>query len=278
MGLALALLGGAVADNAEADANGGLATALSLTAADGSMHTQTGVRLSISAPPGVPDRAVAMSAPVQGRMSALRACFSQAMQRTPSTAGQLAFDVEVTGRGARVKVIEDQPNDAALSACMRQALSVATFTRVPRGSRVRVSVQLTNPFAGRPKVSTSVPAPTLRMLAGGLAESESPVLAGDIKVRLTGSAYAVPVIERLQQDIATQIAGLLDCRRKASRRERESNHPIAVALSVRDGSLAHQSPRDASRRETKCVSEWLRRLDAARLDDADLQLAISFSH
>lgn len=276
LALTLALLGAGAAERAHADANGGLATALSLTAADGSMHTQTGVRLAISAIPGVPDRVVAMSAPVQARMGVMRTCFSEAMRRTPSTAGTASFDIEVTGRGARVKVLEDATGDQALVACMRDALSQTPFSRVPRGSLARVSVQLTNPFAGTAKAVMSAPAPTLRMLAGGMAESESPKLAGDIKVHLTGSAFAVAVIERLQRDIAAQIAGLLDCRRKALRRE--ADYQVAVKLSVRDGALVHGAPRASTRRApNKCFSEWIERLDAARLDDADLELAISFA-
>jgi hypothetical protein len=277
LGLTLALLGSGAIERAHADANGGLATALSLTAADGSMRTQTGVRLAISAIPGVPDRVVAMSAPVQARMGAVRTCFSEAMQRTPSTAGSVSFDIEATGRGARVKVTEDATGDRALVTCMRDALSQIPFSRVPRGSLARVSVQLTNPFAGTARPVVSAPAPTLRMLAGGLAESESPALAGDIKVHLTGSAYAVAVIERLQRDIATQIAGLLDCRRKAFRPERAAGHQVTVNLSVRDGALLHGAPRASTRRAPKCVSEWIERLDAAHLDDADLELAISFA-
>lgn len=218
-----------------------------------------------------------MSAPVQGRMSALRTCFSEAMRRTPSTAGTASFDVEVTGRGARVKVTDDATGDHEMVACMRDALSHTLFSRVPRGSLARVSVQLTNPFAGTGKPAVAAPAPTMRMLAGGLAESESPALAGDIKVHLTGSAFAVAVIERLQRDIAAQIAGLLDCRRKAFKREREASYQLSVNISVRDGALAHDAPRASSRRAPKCVSEWIERLDAARLDDADLELAISFA-
>ena len=273
---ALFLVGSAGVQGAHAD-HGGVA-ALSLTAADGSMHTHTGVRLAISPAPGAADRVVAMSAPVQARMGALRTCFTEAMQRSPRIGGRAEFDVEVRAHSPRVRLMRDDTGDRPLVSCLRRALSQASFPRVPRGSRARIGVQLNNPLATQSAKPATVG--SVRMLAGGRAESEHGMLEGDIKVRLTGSATAVPTISRLQQDIASQVSGLLDCRRKAMRTESDSPYNIAIPLVVREGrALEHGRPRasENTARAPACVTEWLTRLDTKRLQDADLELAISFS-
>ncbi|MET0340850.1 MAG: hypothetical protein ABW252_07595 [Polyangiales bacterium] len=239
------------------------------------MHTHTGVRLAISPAPGMPDHVVAMSAPVQARMGALRTCFTSAMQRSPRVGGSTEFELEAKGHATKVRVTREGTGDQALTQCMKRALARAYFARLPRGARARVGVQLNNPLASRAAAAPRQVG-AVRMLANGKAESEHGMLEGDIKVRLTGAAHAVPTINRLQEDIATQVSGLLDCRRKAMRGE--SDFSIAIPLMVRAGSLEHGRPRvsEQAPRAPACVTEWLGRLDTKRLADADLELAIVF--
>ena len=116
------------------------------------------------------------------------------------------------------------------------------------------------------------------MLAGGRAESTGGTQAGEIRFRVIGSAYATSTIAGLHRDIAGQLAGLLDCRRKAFRRERDAHGSVEVAVSVRDGALQHARPRSQLRASApQCVARWLERLDGDGLGDADLELAISFA-
>lgn len=281
LGLAL-LLGVPVtmSGRVRADANGGIAAAIGLTAADGSVRTQAGVRLSISPAPGAPDRVFAMSAPVQARMSILRGCFAAAMLRSPAVEGRAEFELEAAARGAaKVRVALDETRDPELISCMKGALSRTALKDVARGSRALVGLYLSNPLAAfQRKLREEPPATAVTMLAGGRAESQGGTQAGEVRFRVIGSAYAARTISHLQRDIAAHLAGLLDCRRKSFRHAREASGEIAIELSLRDGALEHGKPRSSLRRSAgKCVAHWLDRLDTSRLGDADLELAISFS-
>ncbi|MDB4990199.1 MAG: hypothetical protein JWN04_5377, partial [Myxococcaceae bacterium] len=113
---ALLLLGASDASaplSVRADANGGgIAAAIGLTAADGSVRTQAGVRLSINVAPGAADRVYAMSGPVQARMTNLRECFAQAMARSATTEGRAEFELEAGAHGAaKVKLTVDETHD-----------------------------------------------------------------------------------------------------------------------------------------------------------------------
>ncbi len=279
--LAPLLLGNAVRV-ARADANGGIAAAIGLTAADGSVRTQAGVRLSISGAPGAPDHVMAMSAPVQARMPAMRECFAAALLRSPTTEGRAEFELEAGAHGAaKVRVTLDETGDPALVSCMRGSLARAALDRVPRGSRSLVGLYLSNPLAALRKrqAQTAQAAADVEMLSGGRAQSEGGTQAGEIKFRVVGSAYAAGTIAVLSRDVSTQLAGLLDCRRKAFRRGRDGNGSLEIELMLRDGELAHGTPRGTLKQggAPQCVARWLDRLDTARLGDADLELAISFS-
>lgn len=264
---------------ARADANGGIAAAMALTAADGSVRTQAGVRLSISAVPGARSDVRSLSQPVQARMSELRACFGAAMLRAPTTEGRAEFELEAGHHGARVRVLLDETHDPELVSCMKSSLARTQVARVPRGARAVVGLYLSNPLAGaKRRMAEAAPLPTVRMLAGGRAESTGGTQEGEIKFRVMGSAYATSTIAAMQHDISSQLAGLLDCRRKVFRRERDAHGTVEIALSVRDGTLRYERPRSSLRASAPhCVAQWLDRLDARQLSDADLALAISFA-
>ena len=275
---ALMLLGAAGAAPALADANGRLATAMGLTAADGSVRTQAGVQLSISPLPGYPDRVVAMGAPVQARMPSVRQCFSAAMAKSSATEGVIEFDVEAArGGAAKVKVASDATHDPELVQCMRSALARAPFATVARGARSRVRLELSNPLAElRRQLAGKSPTENVRMLSGGRAESAGGT--EDIRFRVSGSAYAAPTIARVAEDMSTRIAGLLDCRRKAFRREREVSGSITLPVAVRHGELAPGTPQSTVKpAASRCVAAWLSQLDTKSLADADLELAVSFA-
>ncbi|MDB4991630.1 MAG: hypothetical protein JWN04_6808, partial [Myxococcaceae bacterium] len=165
-------------------------------------------------------------------------------------------------------------------SCMKKSLARVSLKGVPRGSRALVGLYLSNPVAAlRKRMNEQAPVSSVRMVAGGRAESEGGTQAGDIKFRVSGAANSAKTIAGLQRGISTQLAGLLDCRRKAFRREHASAQgQFELELSVRDGELGHGSTHSTLKRGApECVEQWLGKLDTSRLADADLKLAISFS-
>ncbi|HEY6876958.1 MAG TPA: hypothetical protein VI299_03025 [Polyangiales bacterium] len=272
---ALLLLGVGTQGIAHADTNGGITAAVGLTAADGSVRTQTGVRLSITPAPGAPDRVVAMSAPVQARMASVRDCFASAMLRSPAVEGRAEFEVESARVGAKVRVTANETGDAQLASCMKSSLAAASFAGVPRGSKARVGLYLSNPVAALQK-RMHRPAAQVK-IADGRAAGEGGTQAGDVKFKLSGAAQSAKTIGDLQSDITANLAGLLDCRRKASKHG-DARGSVEMELKLRRGALGHANTRSNLKRGApQCVESWLSKLDTKRLDDADVQLAISFT-
>jgi hypothetical protein len=274
--LALLLLGVGSSESAQADANGGIAAAVGLTAADGSVRTQTGVRLSIEAAPGAPDRAVAMSAPVQARMASVRDCFASAMLRSPTVEGRAEFELESTRVGAKVRTTVNETGDAELASCMKSSLSRASFAGVPRGSKARVGFYLSNPVAAMKKRMHDAAPKAQLQFAGDRAAGEGGTQAGEIKFKVSGAAQSAKTIGGLHNDITQNLAGLLDCRRKASKHG-EATGSVEMDLKLRHGALDHANTRSNLKRGApQCVESWLSKLDTTDLADADVQLAISF--
>jgi hypothetical protein len=265
--------------HAHADANGSVAAAVGITAADGSVRTQAGVRLSINAPASGADHVVAMSRPVQARMAALRECFGSAMARSSTTEGRAEFEIEATARGAtKVRVTLDETRDPELLSCMKSSLARTSLRGVPAGSRALVGLYLSNPLAAmRKRLTDAAPKSEVHMLAGGQAESGGGTQAGEIRFEVRGSAYAASTIGSFSHDVSAHLAGLLDCRRKALRRERETGGSVEFELSVRAGAIGQSKPRSTMKQASQCVAAWLAKLDASQLQDADLRLAISFA-
>jgi hypothetical protein len=199
------------------------------------------------------------------------------MRRSSTTEGLAEFEVEAGRSRSRVKVTRDETGDAELVSCMESSLSRASFAGVPRGSRASVGFFLSNPLAAmRKQLASRPPLQEVHMLAGGRAESAGGT--DDIKFRITGSAYAATTIAGVARDMSTRVAGLLDCRRKAFRREHEVSGSITLDLTLRSGELAHATPRSTVKPSaSRCVAQWLDQLDTKSLADADLELAVNFA-
>jgi hypothetical protein len=279
--LALSLTFLSVSGRAEAPQ--GLALALGLSGADGTVRTQANVKLSVSPAPGSPDHAVAMGREVAQRMPEIRACYGEAMSRSAEVQGRAVFEVEALSKGrARARVASDQTGDRQMLECMRASLARTTFTRVPSGVRSLVTLDLLNP-AGR--LSTKVKqqqgaAVPVRLLPGGRVESYGATQAGEVQFRIAGEARERRAIEALHRDISARFAGLLDCRRKASRRDQPSRGTITLDVTLERGRVARARPkaeRSLGPKAPKCVVDWLHRADGAQLLPAELQLAITFN-
>lgn len=279
---ALALALTFVSASGRAEAPQGLALALGLSGADGTVRTQANVKLSVSPAPGSPDYAVAMGTPVAQRMPEIRACYGEAMARSAEVQGRATFEVEALSKGrARARVTSDQTGDRRMLECMRASLSRTKFTRVPEGVRSLVTLDLVNPAAGvRKQVRQQQGAAPVRLLPGGRAESYGATQAGEVQFRISGKASERRAIEALHRDISARFAGLLDCRRKASRRDQPSRGTVTVDVTLERGRVVRARPRaerSVGPKAPKCVVDWLNRADGAHLMPAELQLAITFN-
>ncbi len=221
--------------------------------------------MSLSPVPGS-DFVMAMSTPMQAQMSEVRACFAAAMTSNARAEGRVVVQVEAGSRGkAKAQITLNETGDAKLGECMRRALSHADLRGVkPARASVLVALDLTNPtnrvresMDRRTAVAQAVP---VRSVAGGRVQSSGGTYAGEVRFELTTAALARPTMERLHRDLKARIAGLLDCRRKATKRGMTGVGAIELGLSLDHGRAARaRTIRSelADRSAPQCVSDWI---------------------
>jgi hypothetical protein len=281
--LAGCLIAALAAGRARADAPANLVAAMGITTADGNVRTQAGVRLSLAAANSQAEALLSsVRAPLSARMTEVRRCFSEAMVRSATVAGQVVIELEASARGrVQARLVRDQSGDAQMAECMRGALAAAVVKGVPIGTRIEADLTIDNPVARlrAQQAQRSVTA-DVRMLAGGLAETESRTQGREVGFRLQASAYASQTLGALNQKFLTRLPGLLDCRRKASRRKRAAEGTLSLSLSVEGGRIAQVKTNANSmndRRVQSCVAAWLERIDATDLAPAEIDATLSFA-
>ncbi len=254
-----------VPSSATAEVPGDFAASVGLSGADGRVHAQTSVRLSLSSLPGA-DHVAVMSAPVQARMDAVRTCFGRAMKRDANFEGRVVLKLEAAARGkATAEVTRDETGDAKLVECLVRALGRTDLRAVNVvGAGVLVALELSNATvrmrARMDEVSETLRRVQVRQVAGGRVQTDGGTYGGEVRFELSTSAFARPTLERLHRELSAHVAGLLDCRRKASRRGVPAEGAMSVHVSVdreRRARTRTVTSELASRTAPQCVGEWV---------------------
>lgn len=255
---------------------------MGLSTADGSVRTQTSVRMALS-PIVATDSVVALQGAVQAQMPDVRDCFAKAMSASSDVEGRVVVRLERDGRrAARAHVLQNETGDASLGECMRETLTRAAVPDVKAlRTGVLVTVDLSNPTARlRATRGTQKQAVPMTHVSGGRLRAEGGTQNGEVTFVLEGSAYARDALAELHQDMQSRLAGLLDCRRKASRRGKPAEGTISSVITINGTgevkpSEVHSSLR--GKQAGECVSTWVGRGDRTKLKVVQANLQIAFS-
>lgn len=255
---------------------------MGITSADGTVRTQAGVRLALSAPAQLSERQIdSARSSLRSRMSDVHRCFSDAMIRSATVDGSVVVELTAQPRGrVLAKTKQDRSGDAAMAECMRGSLASAVLKGVPVGTKVDATLEINNPVAKlRAQQARRSVLEDVHMLAGGLAESTGGTQEKEVGYRVAGSAYASQTIGALNHQLRTNLPGLLDCRRKASRRTRTAEGSMSLDVAIDAGRIAVQTKSNSmnDRRAQSCIAAWLQRVDASQLASAELDVTISFA-
>jgi hypothetical protein len=256
---------------------------MGITSADGTVRTQAGVHLSMIAPrESNGTRIDSARGALQARMSDVRRCFSEAMMRSADVDGALVVTLVTQQRGRVDAKLKSNPSgDAVMGECMRSALSQASLRNLPQNTELEATLTIDNPVARlRKKQAQRSVLEGVRMLGGGMAQSEGGTQAHEVAYRLIGSAYASHTIGGLNKEFQTRLPGLLDCRRKASRKSRSAEGSLELDVSIEAGRIARVKTKSNSmndRRAQTCIGSWLSRVDASQLASAQLDVTVSFA-
>jgi len=259
-----------------------IVASMGITSADGTVRTQAGVKLALSAPAQLSERQIEGARnSLRARMSDVHRCFSDAMIRSAAVDGSVVIELTAQARGrVQAKLKQDKSGDAAMAECMRSSLGSAVLKGVPVGAKVDAMLEINNPVAKlRAKQARRSVLEDVHMLAGGLAESTGGTQEKEVGYRVAGSAYASQTIGALNQQLLTNLPGLLDCRRKSSRRTRTAEGSVSLDVAIEAGRLAVQTKSNSmnDRRAQGCIAAWLQRVDASQLASAELDVTISFA-
>jgi len=201
--------------------------------------TRSDVRMSLESVPGTSAaRLSALGRAVGAGMGAIRACYGEVVEQRPAVHGTMRLRVTAPARGALdLEVVEDGPQDRPLLTCIRGVLGRQPLDGVERPASAVVVLELQNSAAagavetarradeadrievrqegGRPEARGE--APGLRFVVRGASGTSDELVAEGLRV------------------VRSQIAGMLDCRRRASRRGMNPEGQVALSMRMRRG-------------------------------------------
>lgn len=196
--------------------------------------TRSDVRMSLESVPGTgAARLAALGRAVGGGMGAIRQCYASVIEERPTVTGTLRLRVSLGASGRpEIAVEQDGASDRQLLNCIRDVVTRQSMDGVERPAAAIVVLELHN------------------SAAAGAAETarradeadEVPVTREEGRAVARGDAAGVRFVVRGDEDatvaeglrvVRSQIAGMLDCRRRASRRGMDPTGTIALRMQMR---------------------------------------------
>ncbi len=226
---------------ATAQGSGGVANS-GMGQGEARISSRSDIRLSMESMPGTSgSRVSALGARVGARMRQLRTCYTDVVSEHPTVTGTLRLRVLLDGDGApAIEVDSDDTGSRALVRCISGALESLDHSGLRRPTHAVVQLELAN-SAAQGAVRAASRASEARQVSvevdgDGNVSSTGGTPDGHVRFVVTGegreSAGAVVAAHRA---LLTALPGLLDCRRRASRRGQSSAGEIRAVLTVRDG-------------------------------------------
>ena len=227
-----------------------------------------------------------MGRAVQTRMAALRNCYHEVVAVRPTVTGIIRMQITVPegSGGATVTVTQDGVHDEELLTCSRTALLAMPTTGLARPSSVIAVLTVANSAAEGSAIAA-------RHADTGDAvtitrEGDRPTASmemSDVRFVVRGApGSSDDMVAEGYRVVRSQIAGLLDCRRRASRRRRSPAGSVVLTLTMTAGqALAVHVDRTtvAAAAETEtCLMERLGRAPhVATAGPATLELELTFA-
>lgn len=235
----------------------------------GSITHHAAVELSMESSPGTSAARIAeLGRAVATRMTAIRACYDAVAAARPTVEGSMRVTVELAeGRGAAsVEVTEDGAHDAELLTCVRTAirgLPAADVTR-PAGGVVLLTFRNTAAVGAAGAAAHAAAGDDVAVSrASGVPEATGTAREGALRWTVRGAAaVSDDLVAEAYRVVASAIPGMLDCRRRASRRGRSPVGDIAITVTLAVGAAAAVEVGTSTVADTNagaCVEEKIER-------------------
>lgn len=207
---------------------------------DAHITTHTGLSLSLDPVPGTSTvRVQAMGQAVQTQMTALRACYHTVVAARPTVTGVLRMQITLAaGTGApTITVTEDGVHDAEMLTCAQRALAHIPTGDIARPASVIAVLTLDNSAAEGTAISAARAAEGEAVtVAHEGSHGSATSAAGDVQFVVRGAeGTSDEVVAEAYRVVSSQMAGLRDCRRHATRRGRSPAGVLHVDLTMSAG-------------------------------------------
>lgn len=201
--------------------------------------TRSDVRLSMESVPGTSAvRLSALGRSIGAGMSAMRTCYGEVIAARPTVVGTMRLRVSLGERGApEIEILEDGPNDRELSTCIRGVIARQDVSEVGRPAAAIVVLEMQNTAARgaaetAARAETAAEIPIAREEGRPLARGEAP----GVRFLVRGAAdTADALVAEGMRVVRSQIAGMLDCRRRAGRRGMDPSGTIDLRMRMAQG-------------------------------------------
>lgn len=231
----------------------------------GSVSSESDVRLSLETGRGATsEQLAAAGGALSDQIAGVRECYRKACERDPSLVGKLRFRITLGRTGApRAEIIEGTVSDAPFRTCVTRALRSAALSDVPRPAEIHGSFEFHNTRAAgiaqleRDREAQAAAIPVQETPDGFRTSGRT--IDGAVEYAVTGATEALA--RAVHDDVRASVAGLLDCRRKASRRDR--NPAGTTVLNLRIGANGRGRAREDTstvedRGAPRCLSKVIR--------------------
>lgn len=276
------LWGGGVA---AAQGSGGVARS-GMDQGEARIRTRSDVRLGIESGPGTSgQRLQEMARAVSSKLGDIRECYGRVTAEDPTIVGEYQLTVSLPHRGrVQIEKTADTVDNDDLERCVERAIQRADYAGVGRPANVRVQLGFGNTAAAGAEEAARRRAEGSRVEVirddqGNLTASGG-IPSGEVRFTVTAPGSTDPqTVAAMHRSVRSNIAGLLDCRRRAGRRNMDPSGEIELQIAVSARGRARtrtvRSTVEDSRAPT-CVSRSLSRARFERAAAGRARLRLRF--
>ncbi len=267
-------------------ASSALAVAQEMGQGEANITARADVRMSLESGPATNSTKLAsIGGAVGSKLGEVRRCYRERTADDPEVDGELRLVVRLEPGGGVVEVTRDLLEDAPLVRCVLTALRSAELARVRPPGVAYVTLRFSNTAAEgvrttreRRQIEDAAPVTTN---PDGLLEAVGRTEQGEVRFRVIGRPGASEAqVQGVHRTVRAAIPALLDCRRKAARRQAPYGQ-IRLDLRVGRGGRARARVRRSTvpdARGPRCVTRAMQR---ARFGDAArgrVDVVVEFAH
>jgi hypothetical protein len=233
--------------------------------------------MGIESGPGTGGRRLqAVATAVSAQMNGVRTCYAELTEERPDVVGTMRVKLEVPRRGrVRLEVLNDDVEMPSLWRCIRRAIEAGQYREVRRPGIAFVNLEFTNSAARgvdevqrRRAIENRV---RIHRAHDGEIEAYGGNASGEVRftVRTLGQSAPEEAVAAGQRTVRAAIPGMLDCRRRAGRRDMDPAGLMILDLQIARRNVrvrTHRSEVQDERAPT-CISRVLTRAgweDASR--------------